>query len=51
MIYAQYLSNNGYQDFVSEYNYFLDNENGNNETDYQSTETFFSDADTMPKAA
>ena len=51
MIYDLYLSESEYIEFLSEYNYFLDNENGNNETDYQSTETFFSDAYTMLEAA
>jgi len=56
MIYDLYLSVSEYTDFVNEYNHYLDNETGtieygNDETNYQITKTFFSDADTLLAAA
>jgi uncharacterized protein (DUF1919 family) len=51
MIYDLYLSVDEYTEFVNEYNYYLDETNGNDEVDYQSTKTFLSDTDTLPAAA
>jgi hypothetical protein len=47
MIYDQYLNKNEYQDFVIEYNSFLDDQNGNDEVNCKNTETLFSGADTL----